>query len=104
MLFTGKDEAHRRTVQESRESREPTHSTAPALIMTTPERPSTSSETPPAKIRRKSSSTETSSWSAESQQSSDKMLAIWIGGSNLPVSAVEDPNMEKYVKTLNSKV
>ena len=31
-------------------------------------------------------------------------LAIWIGGSNLPVSAVEDPNMEKYVKTLNSKV
>ena len=32
------------------------------------------------------------------------MLAIWIGGSNLPISAVEDPNMEKYVKTLNPEV
>ena len=104
MALLGKDEAHKRKIQESREPTEPIYSTAPALnILLTPERPSTSSETP-AKIRRKSSSSEKSSWSAESQQSSDKMLAIWIGGSNLPVSAVEDPNMEKYVKTLNSKV
>ena len=104
MALLGKDEAHKRKIQESREPTEPIYSTAPALnILLTPERPSTSSETP-AKIRRKSSSSEKSSWSAESQQSSDKMLAIWIGGSNLPVSAVEDPNMKKYVKTLNSKV
>ena len=32
------------------------------------------------------------------------MLAIWIVGSNLPISAVEDPNMEKYVKILNPEV
>ena len=74
MALLGKDEAHKRKIQESREPTEPIYSTAPALnILLTPERPSTSSETP-AKIRRKSSSSEKSSWSAESQQSSDKML------------------------------
>ena len=29
------------------------------------------------------------------------MLAIWVGGSNLPVHLVEDPNMIKYIETLN---
>ena len=47
---------------------------------------------------------ETSNWTEEKQETSDKMLAIWIGGSNLPISAVEDPNMEKYIKTLNKEV
>ena len=94
--IVGKDDAHKQKILESREPSEPISCTAPTLnILLTPERPSSSSETP-AKIRKKSSSSEKSSWSAGSQQSSDKMLAIWIGGSNLPVSAVEDPNMEKY--------
>ena len=40
-------------------------------------------------------------WSKEKQDRSDKFLALWIGGSTLPVSAVQDPNMLRYVKSLN---
>ena len=40
-------------------------------------------------------------WSKEKQERSDKFLALWIGGSTLPVSAVQDPNMMRYVKSLN---
>ena len=29
------------------------------------------------------------------------MLALWIGGSTLPVSAVSDPNMARFVSSLN---
>ena len=47
---------------------------------------------------------ETPPWTEEQQEISNKTLALWIGGSNLPISAVEDPNMEKYVKTLNPQV
>ena len=31
----------------------------------------------------------------------DKFPAIWIGGSSFPVSAVQDPNMTRYVTSLN---
>ena len=40
-------------------------------------------------------------WSKEKQEKSNKILALWIGGSTLPVSAVQDPNMLRYVKSLN---
>ena len=40
-------------------------------------------------------------WSKEKQERSDKFLALWIGGSTLPVSAVQDPNMLRYVQSLN---
>ena len=40
-------------------------------------------------------------WSKEKQEKSDKLLALWIGASTLPVSAVEDTNMQRYVKSLN---
>ena len=40
-------------------------------------------------------------WSTEKQDTANKYLALWIGGSTLPVSAVQDPNMLRYVKSLN---
>ena len=36
-------------------------------------------------------------WSKEKQEKSNKILALWIGGSTLPVLAVQDPNMLRYV-------
>ena len=65
----------------------------------TPERRSKSAETP-NKDRKRTSFSENSSWTSEHQQTSERMLAIFIGGSNLPVSALKDPNIEKYVKTV----
>ena len=44
-----------------------------------------------------STNLEKSSWSAESQQSSDKMLAIWIGGSNLLRSS--SPRCQPWPRT-----
>ena len=34
-------------------------------------------------------------WTEDKQVRSNKMLAIWVGGSNLPVHLVEDPQHEK---------
>merc|ERR1719186_1379576 len=35
----------------------------------------------------------------EKEQESDKKLALWIGGSTLPISIVEDPNFEMYLQS-----
>ena len=102
MAILVKDDVRKQKILESRESEEPTRTPASDILMT-PERRSASAETP-TKVRKRISSSEKGSWTAEQQQASERMLAIFIGGSNLPVSAVEDPNMEKYVKTLNPQV
>ena len=95
---------------ESSEPKPSTSCTTPASnILITPPRSNHQSEkqqgqemtlSPKMKRKRK----ETPPGTEEQQEISNKTLALWIGGSNLSISAVEDPNMEKYVKTLNSQV
>ena len=87
------------------ETTEPTSCTTPASFsLLTPPRSGAACQrenesAPEQKKKRKSS--QVNLWTEEKQERSNKICAIWIGGSNLPVSAVEDPNMKNYIESLN---
>ena len=44
------------------------------------------------------------SWSKEDQSLSDKLLAVWVGSTGLPMSLVDDPNFHRLLESLNSNV
>ena len=43
-------------------------------------------------------------WSNADQLEADQLLALWIGGSVLPVSITENEDMKAFVNKINPKV
>ena len=60
--------------------------------------------TEPSRKRKSKKSKQEIGWSEEDQETSNKRLEIWIGGSSLTICTVSDPNMAEYVKSLNAQV
>ena len=89
------DDESRERAQETRKP--PETGTLADTLLTPPRGQQEGSSRVPTLKRRNS----TENWTEDNQDRSNKMLAIWIGGSVLPVSCVEDKNMENYVKSLN---
>ena len=43
-------------------------------------------------------------WTKEDQDEADEMMALWVGGTVLPLSLVKNDYFKAYVKKLNPKV
>ena len=44
------------------------------------------------------------SWTKDDQDEADELMALWVGGTVLPLSLVENDDFKAYVKKLNPKV
>ena len=43
-------------------------------------------------------------WTKEDQDQADELMALWVGGTVLPLSLVENEDFKAYIQKLNPKV